>query len=531
MISFFESFLANNIKFGSLNEVITFINNVITEDRTFNDKLILDRDITLEEAFFKVMSTCGYDRWIPTEKELFIVWEIMMGLKQEDWNRLYYKNNLYDFADNKTITNALVYVLEKMEAPFLDPNSPPKEIKVEMDELLELFKEYVYYSYQIIDRLDRIENMIRDVAIIADTDSSIISLDAWYRFLLDKTYDKPMKIKRMILNPIEFVSGNEYGEPALMKVIEHVPEELDYDFYSDEVVEMQRLIKPISIIPQDALRYSIINIIAYILGQLILDYMKRYTMNSNSYSQDRKCLLVAKNEFLFKRVLITNGKKNYADIQEMQEGHMVPKAEGLKIMGMPIDKATLQETTRKKLKEILYEDILNSDEIDQIQIMKDIAKLEKEMYNALLKGSKDYYKPTTVKSMANYENPMGIQGIKASLVYNELRDEGTEAINLEERNGVDIIKVIIDRKSVEKIRLSFPDKYNKAVALMDKYKEFSCGIDAIALPINVAVPDWLLEFVDYKTIINDNLKNFPLESVGLYRLGNDKVNYSNILKV
>ena len=37
---FFESFLANNVKFGSLDEVLVFIRNVCKEKRTYDDNLI-----------------------------------------------------------------------------------------------------------------------------------------------------------------------------------------------------------------------------------------------------------------------------------------------------------------------------------------------------------------------------------------------------------------------------------------------------------------------------------------------------------
>ena len=47
-------------------------------------------------------------------------------------------------------------------------------------------KEYVYYRYIFIDRIDRCDNMIKSVTMVSDTDSTIISVDAWYRFIVDK---------------------------------------------------------------------------------------------------------------------------------------------------------------------------------------------------------------------------------------------------------------------------------------------------------------------------------------------------------
>lgn len=528
-IMLFESFLANNVKFGSLNEVITFIDNVINEKRTYNDAVILDGQITLEEAYFKIMSTCGF-QWAPTEKEMQIVWDIMSRLTYQDLNRLYYKNNLYSFCDNKVITKAIIYILQKLEKPFLNPNEPPEEVKVELHELLDMMKEYVYYSHQIIDKMERVDMMIRDTVLITDTDSCIVSLDAWYRYVLQKVYNVPMEIKRHLYNPVEYIKADEFGEKKLIKPVEDVEQEYEYDFYSDEVVDVKRLIKPCYMIPQDGLRHSIINIIAYCVGQLIVDYMEKFSMNYNSYTPGRKCLLVMKNEFLFKRVLLTAGKKNYAAIQELQEGNIVPKDASLAISGLPIDKVGLQIKTRETLQSILYEDVLNCTDIDQLKLLKAIVKVEKDIYQSLIDGKKEYYKPVNIKSMATYDDPMRIQGIKASVVYNALREDHTEAIDFEKRNSIDIIKVDINHNSVERIKDIYPETYNKIIELMKKDK-FSTGIDAIALPMNVEVPKWVLEFVNYTSIINDNVKNFPLESVGLYRMDKSNINYTNILKI
>ena len=167
---FFESFLADNVKFNSLNEVITFIHNVTHEknERKCDDSIILDRNITVEECLFKLMNDADMMLWIPTEKEMMLVWEYLVGLDQEDINRLYYKNNLYSFADLPVISKLIIDILKKLKDPFMNPNKPPKYVKDDLDNLVELFKEYVYYKYPYIDKLDRIEYMQRDVVAITD---------------------------------------------------------------------------------------------------------------------------------------------------------------------------------------------------------------------------------------------------------------------------------------------------------------------------------------------------------------------------
>ena len=335
-----------------------------------------------------------------------------------------------------------------------------------------------------------------------------------------------MRIKAEV-NPTDFVSGDEFGnnESIEIKSIEQVK---DFNFYTDEIVMMNREVSTNTVIAQDSLRYSIINILAYCLSEMINDYMLKYTQNSHSAADNRKCLMIMKNEFLFSRLLLTDAKKNYASIQELQEGNIVGKV--LDVKGLAsLTKSSMNEATRKRLREIMYEDILKVPNIDQLQILKHLAILEKEIYESLLSGAKTYYKPVTIKSMNTYENPMRIQGIKASLVYNELRDAHEEAIDFTKRNGLDILKLNITPKNIEKIKDTYPEKYEKVMTLMNN-NNFSTGIDAIAIPINVDTPKWVLEFIDYITIINNNISGFPIESIGLHFAGGN-VNYTNILSI
>ena len=46
-------------------------------------------------------------------------------------------------------------------------------------------------------------------------------------------------------------------------------------------------------------------------------------------------------EFYFLRALLTPNKKNYADIQALQEGNIVPESESMAIMGLNISPFTI----------------------------------------------------------------------------------------------------------------------------------------------------------------------------------------------
>ena len=124
---------------------------------------------------------------------------------------------------------------------------------------------------------------------------------------------------------------------------------------------------------------------------------------------------------------------------------------------------------------------------------------------------------------------MRIQGISASYAYNHLHQEGTEAIDLTKQNSVDIVKVDMNAKNIDRIRDNYPDVYEKALSLFnDKSSKFSTGISSIAIPENEPIPGWILPFIEYWTIINDNVSGFPIEEICIKR-GNSSNNSTNII--
>lgn len=588
----FEMFLANNVKFASLNDILTFIDNVRMEASQwkYDDYDVLDKDkfVSVEECFFKIMYNCGY-KYIPDERDMDIVWNIIQNCDQRELNRLYYKNNLYSFMDNSKMQNLIREIIGGLKTPYMEAMKPPKEIIKPLNELRDLLLEYVFYCYQIMDRMDRNKNMVKNVSIISDTDSSFVSLDAWFNYTqniikdmdcdimhqkldvinyiknVEKEIAKEMKdqgkskdeiAKYLEENRMDATHGNlafttydidDWGDPINEHehdAIEFLDNDLDYDFFSDRIIEIERSINPVSIIPQDNVRFSLINIMAYILDAVINRYMIDFTKQSHSYRGDDKCRIIMKNEFFMYRVLMTQVKKHYAALQGVQEGKFLGEDGSLDIKGIDcMAKSTFAKSTRDGLKKILLEDILKPDAIDQLQVIKDVAIMEQTIYQDVLSGSKKYYKPLTVKSASHYADPFTEQGIKGSIVWNYVRDPGLSGLDLGDRNGVDIAKVNITPTTIEKIKETHPDEYAKLCDLVDTSRYvlvegkpakdvFKGNITSVAIPKDVAVPDWLLELIDIDAIISDNLAGFPLESIGVSKLDSKKgVVYTNMIKL
>ena len=528
----FEMFLNNNVKFGSLNQVLQFIDNVISERfiRKFNDDDIIDNNISLENVFAKIIFTCGY-RWIPTTREMEIIWNVLSNLDRYDLNRIYYKNNLFEFVNNSKVISIVETILKKLKQPLLNSLDIPEEINDDIKYFSDLLMEYVYYRYQIIDRIDRCENMIKSIVMVSDTDSTIISLDGWYRYIAEYMNGKELTIANYYNNPVVTEKDNE---PKKRK-------RYDYNFATDEIIEKEFYDDPTKLNPNQNVRYSIINILAYVLDKVINDYMIELCKSNNTvideYNQignhklNRNCKILMKNEFTFLRLMMTTVKKNYASLIAVQEGKIVPEEKQLDVKGIEcFVKATKSSDTRERLKKILLEDILKADNIDQLQIIKDIAVFEREIINDVKSGSKKYFKPATIKSISNYDDPMRIQGIKASIVWNKLKDSDLPSINLNERNAINIINIKLNDNIIESKKDENPELYNKVQELF-KIPEFKHNVDTIALPLDVEVPEWLKDFIDYSTIVENNISGFPYESVGIQRFDKSHINYTNIVKL
>ena len=101
---------------------------------------------------------------------------------------------------------------------------------------------------------------------------------------------------------------------------------------------------------------------------------------------------------------------------------------------------------------------------------------------------------------------------------------------MDERSAVDILKVDINKKNIDPLRETHPDIYNTLIDLLS-IDAFKTGITAISLPPDVQIPDWLFDYIDFNTIVNDNLTPFPIETIGISRMNKTSINYTNIIQL
>ena len=97
---------------------------------------------------------------------------------------------------------------------------------------------------------------------------------------------------------------------------------------------------------------------------------------------------------------------------------------------------------------------------------------------------------------------------------------------------------------METLKEDFPEVYDNAMKLLRSdifgykkvknksgEKEVFGHIDCVSIPLDTPTPAWIMRVIDLSTIINNNIKGFTYESVGIQRLHKDKVNYTNMINL
>lgn len=471
----FEAFMANNVAFNNINECVTFINNIISEKYVYETSIL--EDIPIEKVMMRLIDMF-YDYKDSYEDVLY---SMLSSLTQEELNKIYYKNNLYEFSKIPKIIIILTHIVNGCDE-FKDPNKVPDSIKDYLKDLWSYYEDFVFYNHSPINRIQRLKNDKRKCVITIDTDSNMLNLNPWVEFMFDN-----------IIVPNNLCETRD----------------------------------------REQLRFISINTMSYVITNMIGGVLGEYTKNAN-IPEEYRSKINMKNEFLFSRMILASKKKKYVSSIRLREGDEI-YPEKIDVKGMEFMKSTATEETKERFKNIVKDRILHSKTINISRVLQDLETVESEIIDSLKNGEKTYLIPKSVKELGAYADPLKEQGIRAIIAWNYLYPDNS----IELPAKVDIVKLTLnDERELQKLKHKNMDIYNiieKNILNNPDKKISSKGLPVVAIPRNIdKVPEWMINFIDYDTLAFNVLKKFYpiLESLGLETIKTSKKEYfSNIINL
>jgi hypothetical protein len=467
----FESFMSNNTKFYDLDEIITFIHNIKSEER----KLSLDgiKLVGKNKVLNKLIDTCFKPKKI--DKELLS--NILDNLSVEDLTRIYYKNNLFEFTMN---CEEVYYRLKKIMRETESFRAPEKkfmteELESDLKIIWKYYSEFVHYKHPVYNRIFRLKTDVRKSVLVIDTDSNMLIIKKWIQMILTEFVDR-----------------------------------------SVEREEEENI-------------YTATSIIGVFITNMIQDTLNQYCENANVLKEYWKNINM-KNEFFYELLITTDVKKNYIGKMLLREGK--PMNGKIDIKGLSFVKSGISEEIGNTMKSIIQEHIVG-DSIDVRNVIISLNALSNLIRRSLKSGDPTFTKPMAVNTFEMYKDPLSEMGVRAVIVYNAVYKDDP----IELPDHIRSIKVKMEKKKdIEILMETNPDIYNALCKeIYDSDNErISKGITSIAIPQTMEkIPEWIIQFIDIETIIEDNVKSFfpVLKSLGLDIINTRATNkmYSNIV--
>lgn len=472
----FEMFMTNSVQLIDLDECFVYLENIRNESYDMDARVILP-NVSVEKLMEHLKDM--FKEWKDDYQEPLFFY--LMNIDQITMNRMYFKNNLYEFSSLKVIRTILTNILRNTKE-FKDPGKLPKETEKDIKKLWDYYSEFVHYNYFTFNRIQRLKKDKRKNVVVVDTDSNMLNLNPWVEFIYDNV---------VAVNP---------------------------DIENRDV---------------DTVRYISVNTMCYALTAMITDVLAKYTKESNIPKEFRH-LINMKNEFLFTRLILSRKKKRYVSSIRLREGHeIIP--EKIDIKGMDFIKSSTREETKDFFTKLLKDRVLYTDHIDIPQILRDLEAFERGVTDSLLAGEKNFLIPNSVKELEAYKDPYREQGVRSVIAWNAMYPD--QEIQLPEK--VDIVNVKMERaQDIEALKESYPEMYKRLMKGIYESKNPSIakkGVSVVAIPRNVeSIPEWLVPYIDVVKIATSNVSRFysVIHSLEVETIKSTKRNYfTNILNI
>lgn len=178
----FEGFLGNSIVFDNLDSLVKYIDNILNED--YDEEMCLDTpfEITEEVVMARLESLCDF---IPTEEELEYLSMVISNRPLTVLQKLYYTNDIYSLFEVEQLKEIVAefFIIDG----FHDVGKPPEDVKEILDEVSNVIRYFVSYPYPYDNKTDHVSNMMREVVLLCDTDSTFLHVYKWLEFVCKVT--------------------------------------------------------------------------------------------------------------------------------------------------------------------------------------------------------------------------------------------------------------------------------------------------------------------------------------------------------
>lgn len=256
---------------------------------------------------------------------------------------------------------------------------------------------------------------------------------------------------------------------------------------------------------------------------------------------EAKPIINMKSEFIYRRILLTYNKKNYAGLVTGELGKLLDKPV-LDVKGLPILKKTnVPLNLRKHFSEVVENDILKTKQISIKNIINKYDDAEDKIKESLESGKVEYLLPKKIKDIEKYDLPERQEPIRGMIVWNALEPEN----QIVPPDNVSLIKLncmSMDDPRLEELKTTHPDKYDIImqtvfnIGVQNPRVDISkYGFTSLVLPIGVEeIPEYIRPFIDYKKMVDTNMKSSHvlLASLGIYIEKGANISYkSNIVEI
>lgn len=472
----FEDLLYDSVKFWKMEELFTWVSNVLSEKKKwkFDTNDIIDKIPSRDRLVKKLI-----EKTSPEVCNEDLIVTLVDRLSEEEFIRLYYKSNFREFCKNKKIKSLIKHIISG-KSDLHDPYKPGEDIAAELALICELFDEFVQYSHRYFRYEDKARNIRRNATIISDTDSALLQLGDTVYWLME-----------------------EFG--------------IVYD-------------------EKNRIDLKLVGMIIAILTKAVTSTFATYLDWVNVDNSNNNVKM--KNELLMETCLATLLKKAYISSIITKEGKHLKKPR-LDLKGVTFMKSSSTKRTSEFItNDIIMEEILNTKgKVNIVRINRKINKYMKDIRERIEKGDLEYHNQATkVKDFAAYASPSSIPGAVGTHLWNLLHPE--EPIQLPDT--VTLIKLNGTKKSeLEPVRKIDEELYEKLVFYMENDEMFKKGIRYIALPGDVEkIPEWALSIMDVDGVVSKNMGLFaqitaPLNmpQITVTRKDGDLKFFSGVLKL